>query len=174
MYAALARAVLDGAHRDRAAADVEKLRRVHPRASRDELSRRLIRRAALRCALAGAVWTGPGAFFGALPFGADLAYQILALNRLVLALSALYSGEPSIRDRTAGVGSGLAAGVGAEVLRQGIVRLLREALGRRPGARAVAGALAGGAVGYATAMAIGNLSRDVFSGRFGRRPLRSR
>lgn len=165
MYAALARAIVDGTDRKRAAAEISKLRQSHPRASRDELARRLIRRTALRCAAAGALWTGPAAFFGAMPFGADLAYQVLAVNRLVLALAALYDGDPSAANRAAGVGAGLAAGVSAEVLRQGIVRLLRRMLERRPGARAAAGALAGGLVGYGTAIATGNLAREVFAGR---------
>ena len=89
MYAALARAVLDEAGAAaRSAPEVERLRTRHPRASRDELAERLIRRAALQCAAAGALLTGPAAFFGAMPFGADLAWQVVALNRLVLGLSA--------------------------------------------------------------------------------------
>jgi hypothetical protein len=165
MYAALARAVLDGTDRERAQAEVDKLREHHPRASRDELARRLIRKTALQCAAAGGLWTGPAAFFGAMPFGVDLAYQIVALNRLVLALAALYGADRSAGDRATGVAAGLTAGVSAEVLRQGIVRLLRQTLARRPGARAVTGALAGGLLGYGTAIAIGNFARELFSRR---------
>ncbi|HKD16273.1 MAG TPA: hypothetical protein VKG23_00290, partial [Thermoanaerobaculia bacterium] len=81
MYAALTKAILDDGNRERAGRDLERLRERHPRASRDELATRVIRRAALQCAVAGGVLAGPAAFFGAVPFGADLAYQALVLNR---------------------------------------------------------------------------------------------
>jgi hypothetical protein len=173
MYAALARAVWNGVDSGQAAAEVEKLRHRHPRASRDELARRLIRRTALQCGVAGLAWTGPAAFFGAMPPGPDLGYQVVALNRLILALAAIYRSSASGRDRAAGAGAGLAAGLAADLLRRGFVSLLRKSLPRRPGTRALAGGLAGGALAYATALAVGNLARDVFAGgtrfRLGRR-----
>jgi hypothetical protein len=173
MYAALARAVWDGVDSDQAAAEIAKLRLRHPRASRDELARRLIRRTALQCGAAGLAWTGPAAFFGSMPAGPDLGFQVVALNRLILALAAIYRNPASGRDRAAGVGAGLAAGLAADLLRRGFVSLLRKSLPRRPGTRAVAGALAGGALAYGTALAVGNLARDLFAGggrlRLGRR-----
>ncbi len=165
MYAALARAVLGEADRGRAALDVERLRRRYPRASRDEIGRRLVRRAALQCASAGALLTGPAAFFGAMPINAGLAYQVVALNRLVLALATLYGKPPSEKDRAAGIAASAAAGLSSEVLRQGLVRLLRKLIRRRLGARSVVGALAGGALGYGTALAVGSFARDSFRGR---------
>ena len=165
MYATLARAVLDGTDRGRAQAALDKMRERHPRASRDEIARRLIRKTAFRCAAAGGLWTAPAAFFGSTPFGVDLAYQVVALNRLILALAALYGADRTPGDRATGVAAGLTAGVSAEVLRQGVVRLLRQTLARRPAARAVTGALAGGLLGYGTAMAIGNFARELFAGR---------
>jgi hypothetical protein len=165
MYAALARAVLDETASDQAAARVAKLRERHPRASREQLARRLIHRTALQCGAAGFLWTGPAAFFGAMPFGPDLGYQVVALNRLVLALSAIYRSGSFGRDKAAGVAAGLGAGVAADLLRQGIVRLLKRSLPRRPGARALAGGLAGGVLGYGTAVAVGNLARDVLAGK---------
>src|SRR5271154_4762259 len=103
MYAALAKAILDDTSRLRAGKDVARLRQRHPRASRDELSSRLIRRAAFQCAAAGGLLAGPAAFFGAMPFGADLAYQAVTLNRLVLSLAAIY-GEPADgRSRATGI-----------------------------------------------------------------------
>jgi hypothetical protein len=165
VYTALARAVLDETDRERVAEEVRRLRRRHPKASRDELAGRLIRKAALRCAAASGILTGPAAFFGAMPFGADLAYQAVALNRLVLSLAALYGHAPSGRDRAAGIGAGAGAGVASELLRQGVVHLLRRAFPRRPGLRTVAGALVGGALGYGAAMAIGRFAQDVFRGR---------
>ncbi len=123
MYAALARAVLDetGARPRRRTSSGS---RRHPRASRDELAERLIRRTALQCAGAGALLTGPAAFFGAMPFGADLAWQVVALNRLVLGLAALYGRAPSARDRAAGVAAAAGAGI----------RIGGDPAGARPGA----------------------------------------
>ena len=170
MYAALARAVLDESNRQRAGMEVERLRERYPRASRDELASRVIRRAAVQCAAAGALLAGPAAFFGAVPFGADFAYQAVCLNRMVLAVAAIYR-EDDARSRAGGVLGGVAAGLGSELLRQGLVRALRGALPRRPGVRTAVGAVAGGALGYSAAMAVGRLARDAFGGgrRFGRR-----
>ena len=166
MYAALARAVLDETNAGRAAEDVERLRRRHPRASRDELAGRLIRRASLQCASAGALLTGPASFFGSMPFGADLAWQVVALNRLVLSLAAVYGRRPTGRDRMVGVAAAAGAGLSSEALRQGLVRVLRRIAPRSSAARTVLGAMAGGALGYFAAVAIGGWARDQFrSGR---------
>jgi hypothetical protein len=165
MYEALARGVLDEANREEVASRVEHLRRRYPRASRDALARRLVRRTALQCAATGALLAGPAAYFGAIPFGSGLAQQISALNRLVLALAALYGRPTSGKDRVAGVSAGVAAGLSSEILRQGIVRLLREAFPRRPGARTFVGAVIGGVLGYGAALAIGGLAQEVFRGR---------
>jgi hypothetical protein len=170
VYASIARAVLDESHRQRAGMEVERLRERYPKASRDELADKVIRRAAVQCAAAGALLAGPAAFFGAMPFGADLAYEAIWLNRMVLALAAIYR-EDDVRSRAGGVLGGVAAGLGSEVLRQGLVRALREALPRRPGVRTAIGAVAGGALGFAAAMAVGRFAQDAFGGRrrlFGR------
>ena len=63
------------------------------------------------------------------------------------------------------MGAGLAAGLGSELLRQGLVRVLRRALPRRAGARTVTGIVAGGVLGYGTALAIGRFAQGVFRGR---------
>jgi hypothetical protein len=161
MYAALAKAILDGGEPARAAGRIERIRRRHPRASRDEIAGRLIRRTALECAGAGALLTGPAAFFGAAPFGADLVYQAAALNRLILALSELYRADTETPGGRAASGiAGAAAAVSAEMLRQGLVRLLRELLPRRGAARGVAGALAGAALGYGAALAVGRFAGE--------------
>jgi len=165
MYAALARAVLDETQGAAVAERVERLKRRHPRASRDELASRLIRSAALRCGAAGLVWSGPAAFFGSMPLGPDLGFQVAVLNRLILSLAAVYRRDASARDRAAGIATGVGAGLAADALRRGIVALLSRALPKRPGARAVAGGIAGGALACATTFAIGNLARDTFSGR---------
>jgi len=161
MYAALARAVLDETGARRAVSEVERLRTRHPRASKDELAERLIRRAALQCAAAGALLTGPAAFFGAMPFGADLAWQVVALNRLVLGLSAVYARSPSAAERAAGVAAAAGVGVGSEILRQGLVRMLRRVAPRRSAARTGLGAVAGGILGYSAAIAIGRFAKQT-------------
>ena len=165
MYAALTKAILDDGNRERAGRDLERLRERHPRASRDELATRVIRRAALQCAAAGGVLAGPAAFFGAVPFGADLAYQALVLNRMVLTLARLYGADGSAPARLSGAAGGLAAGLGSELFRQALVRTLRSALPRRPGLRTAAGAIAGGILGYAAGLAVGRLARDTFADR---------
>lgn len=171
MYAALTRAVLDDGGRERAAADLDRLRRRYPRASRDELADRLIRKTAMQCGAASLLWTGPASFFGAMPQGPDLGYQVVALNRLVHSLAALYRRGPSGRDGAIGVAAGVGASVAADFLRRGIVQSLRRSLPSRPGARTLAGCFAGAALGYGTALLIGQLARDAFAGR-GARGLR--
>jgi hypothetical protein len=165
VYAALAKAILDDANRERAGRDLARLRERHPKASRDELAGRIIRRGALQCAAAGGLLAGPAAFFGAMPFGADLAYQAVVLNRMVLALARLYGADGSTPARLTGAVGGLAAGLGSELFRQALVRTLRSALPRRPGFRTALGAIAGGVVGYAAGIAVGRLARDTFGGR---------
>ncbi|HTR04430.1 MAG TPA: hypothetical protein VMN82_14660 [Thermoanaerobaculia bacterium] len=164
MYAALAKAVLDETHRERAGLEVRRLRERYPRASREELASRVIRHAALQCAAAGGLLAGPAAFFGAVPFGADLAYQAVTLNRMVLALAALYGAEKGGRARATGIAGGLAAGLGSEIGRQALVRVLRGALPRRSGTRTILGGLLGGAFGYAAAVAVGRYAREAFGG----------
>jgi hypothetical protein len=165
MYAALARAVLDETQGAAVAERVERLKQRHPRASRDELASRLIRSAALQCGAAGLAWSGPAAFFGSMPLGPDLGFQVAVLNRLILALAAVYRSDTAAKDRVAAIATGVGAGVAADSLRRGVVALLSRALPKRPGARALAGGLAGGALAYATAVAVGKLARDVFAAR---------
>ena len=164
MYAALARAVLDDTGRNRAAFRVERLRRLHPRESTERLAARVIRRAAMECGSGGALMTGTAAFFGAKPFGAGLTWQLLALNRLVLALGVLYRDDASGQGRMKGMAAGVAAGLSAEILRQALVPLLGRVLPRRSGARSVAGALAGAALGYGAALAVGRVTQDALRG----------
>lgn len=167
MDASLARAVLHEADRDRVAARIEALRRRHPRASREELAERLIRSTAVRCGAAGLAWSGPAAFFGSMPLGPDLGFQIAALNRMLLGLAVIDRSDASGKDRAAGLATGIAAGFAADFLRRGLVALLSRSLPRKPGVRAVAGGLVGAALGYGTALAVGSLARDVLGRRTG-------
>jgi hypothetical protein len=164
VYASLARAVLDDRDREAASAHVERLRARFPRASRDALARHVVRRAARRCAAAGVLWTGTASFFGSPAPGANLGYQVVELNRLVLALAAIYRRPGAVGERAAAAAAGLASGVSSELLHQGIVRILRGGMKRQPGARTFVGAVAGGVIGYAAAHAVGRLARDLFRG----------
>lgn len=167
MYAALARAALAETERDKVVTRIQQLRRRHPRASKEELANRLIHSTARQCAAAGLAWSSPAAFFGSMPTGPDLAFQILALNRLVLGLAALYRSEASGRDRVMGVASGLGAGLAADQLRRLIVAGLSRAFPRRPGARAVAGGLLCGALFYGMATAVGQVALELLADRGG-------
>src|SRR5262249_24059273 len=113
---------------------------------------------------AAALLTGPAAFFGSMPFGADLAWQVVVLNRMVLSLAALYGRVPSTAERAAALGAAAGASAGSDVLRRGLVRLLRGAAPGRGGARRVAGGLAGGALGYGAAIAVGRFAQKQFRG----------
>jgi hypothetical protein len=107
-----------------------------------------------------------------MPFGADLSWQVMALNRLVLSLAALYGRRTSGQDRMAGVAAAAGAGLASEALRQGLVRLLRRIAPRSSSARTAVGLLAGGALGYFAAVAIGGWASEQF--RAGRIPARLR
>ena len=160
MYAALARAVLDeagpGARRagGRAAA-ASAIRAPRATSSRGASSAR--RRCSAR--RPRALLTGPAAFFGSMPFGADLALPGRRAEPAGPVAGRALRQRPSRtrprgRDRRAAAGAGLAA----ELLRQGLVHAAApRSLPKRPGLRTVAGALAGGALGYGAAVAIGRL-----------------
>ena len=91
---------------------------------------------------------------------------MVALNRLVLALAALYGADRTPGDRAARCGRGpdRAASAPKSCARGSCACCARRwRAGQR--ARAVTGALAGGLLGYGTAMAIGNFARELFAGR---------
>ena len=112
------------------------------------------------------------AFFGAIPFGADLVYQAAALNRLILALSELY-GSPAggPKERAIAGAAGAGAALSAELVRQGLVRVLRGALPNRSSARGVAGALVGAALGYGAALTVGHFASEQLRSSRWRLPL---
>ena len=102
-----------------------------------------------------------------MPFGADLACQVVALNRLVLALAAVYGDPESGRARTAGVAARPGRpGSGPSRCARASCACCAGAAPRRSGrARTVAGALAGGALGYAAALAVGRFAQSISSAR---------
>ncbi len=157
MYAALARFVLTGADHDKIAEQVRKLRERHPGASRQELAERLIRQTALRGALIGAVTSAPPGLFSVIPLAADVSYQVLALNRLVLAIAQIYGRPTSPIERAGAVAASVALEGGAEFVRRSIVKGVARSLRRRRVVRLIPifGALLGGVASYVTANAVG-------------------
>ena len=114
---ALARPILAEADRGRARRRRNACAGV-PAGSKDEIGRRMVRRAAFQCASAGALLTGAGRVLR-VDAGPDrLAQPDPLLNRLVLASRPFMPPPARVRtDRRARRGS--AAGLGPEVLRQG-------------------------------------------------------
>lgn len=167
MYGSLARAVLTAADETAAVRRVERLRERHPGLSRDELTDRLIRHTAWRCAAVGALTGAPAAWLGRAPVAADLPFQVLALARLALGIAAIYRRRPDLTERGIGAAAGLTLSAGTGALRAGAVKLARQALGRRrsSGAAPVLGALIGGGLAYGAVVAFGRAARDHYRGR---------
>src|SRR6266545_1900297 len=99
MYESLAASALSPEDPERVVETVSRLRRNHPKLSREELARKLTARTALACAAVGAV-------------GANTAFQALALDRLLLSIARV-SGRPasSLERAGAAAASLLAAGI---------------------------------------------------------------
>ena len=167
MYGSIARAVLTSADEAAAVRRVERLRERHPGLSRDELTDRLIRQTAWRCAAVGALTGAPAAWLGAAPVAADLSFQVLALARLALGIAAVYRRRPDFSERGLGAAAGLALSAGTGAVRAGALKLARQALGRRrsSGAAPVLGALIGGGLAYGAVVAFGRAARDHYRGR---------
>lgn len=167
MYGSLAHAVLTSADEAAAVRRVERLRERHPGLSRDQLTERLIRQTAWRCAAVGALTGAPAAWLGTAPVAADLPFQVLALARLALGIAAIYRRRPDLAERGFGAAAGLTLSAGTGALRAGAVKLARQALGRRrsSGAAPVLGALIGGGLAYGAVVVFGRAARDHYRGR---------
>ncbi len=161
MYAALARSVLSDDGSGRAVEDVRKISERHPNLSADELARKLIRRAALRCTAVAAITSAPVGWLCTVPLAADLSYQVSSLNRLALSVAHAHRRRAAGPERAlAAAGSLLVAGA-AHWLRRGALNLARRSLSRRaPRLLPVVAALVGGALSYAAARTIGGAAQD--------------
>src|SRR5262249_42560231 len=153
MYEALTAAALSPEDPEQVVETVGRMRRDHPRLSREELASKLAARAALPCAAVGAA-------------GGHPAVQALAFARLLVAI-ARASGRPasSLERAAAAAASVLAAGA-AEGARRQLLRVTRRLPDQRsPLLPAIAGVLAGGAVAYGAARLLGLAGRAyVFGG----------
>jgi len=166
MYVALARTVWTDHEKDTVAEEVRRFRLRHPGLSNDKLVEKLIQKTALRCAAVGAIASAPPAFLSFLPLAADYAYQVLALNRLVLTIARIY-GIPTTREqRGASVAASLALGGGTEFLRRSAVSMIQRALRRRAASRLIPffGAVVGGAFNYTSILAVGKQAQEYYRG----------
>src|SRR5437870_2387656 len=89
MIGQLALVLLSGKDSERALQEVRDLKRRHPRFSDADLSGRLVRRAAARCALAAAAASAPAGLASGVPPAADFTYQMRVFHGLVLQLAEL-------------------------------------------------------------------------------------
>jgi uncharacterized protein (DUF697 family) len=156
---------------DKLRRDVDALKAAAPDFEPHEHAQTLVRRAAFRCAAAGAVSGLPGGLLAIGTLGADLAYLVYQQFRLILGIATLYGHEPSQRERftealsclayASGVGigkQGIAAALGSATLEGGAVA---ERIGTRFAQERLAkfvpfvGALSGGALNWWSVRAAG-------------------
>lgn len=158
----LARTLLADEDPEQVIREVRKIRLRHPDLSDDELAEKMIRRAAVACAVMGAVASAPAGFLLSFSPAADLSYQALRLHRLVLSIARSYSGRPTTSlERGMTVAGSLAVSATTGWLRRAILRAARRPLSRRaPGLLPLASALIGGALSYAAARGVGAAARD--------------
>jgi hypothetical protein len=152
VYEALAGAALSAEDPERVVESVARLRRRHPKLSREDLAGKLTARAALACAAVGAV-AGP------------VSFQALALDRLFLSIARVSGRPASPLERAAGAVASLLVAGAAEGLRRQAVRATRR-LPERPSTvlPALAGALVGAVVGGAAAALAGQAARQYIFG----------
>lgn len=120
----LFRSVFEDIDTDKLKKEIEDLRTGAPTFEPAQHSRMLARRAAIRCAAAGAVTGLPTGFAALGTFGADLAYLVYQQFRLILGIAIVYGHEPSSRERFAEALSCLAYASGVGAGKQGIAAML--------------------------------------------------
>lgn len=161
MYDALARSVLFEEDPERVARDVAEMRERNPRLSREEISQKLIRRAAIRAAAVGALASAPAGWMPGLPAAADFPYQVLAMNRLARSVALALRRPTSGVERAAAAVASLAAVGTAGWLRGRAIARARRFLGpRAPRLSPFAGALIGAALSAAVTAALGKAAHD--------------
>ena len=153
MYESLAAAAFSPEDPEHVVETVGRLKRRNPDLSRDELASKLAGRTALLCGAIGAL-------------GEHVAFQALALDRMLLAIARV-SGRPAspIERAGAAAASVIAAGM-AEGVRRAALRTSRILPARQsPLLPPVASVLAAGAVTYGAARLLGLAARRYFFGR---------
>lgn len=164
MYVALARTIWTDVDKDKISEDVRKFRRRHGGLSDDELVNKLIQQTAFRCGAVGAVASAPPGFLAMVPLAADFAYQVLALNRLVLTIARIYRRPTTRSQRGGAVAVSFAAGGGAEFLRRAAVKAAQRTLRRRALSRMIpfVGALVGSVMSYGAVVVIGRQAQEYY------------
>src|SRR5207245_7310200 len=107
--------------------DVNTLQATSPDFERADQAKALVRRAAIRCAAAGAVTGLPSGLLALGSLGADLAYLIFQQFRLIIGIATIYGHEPSHRERFNEALSCLAYASGVGLGKQGIATVLESA-----------------------------------------------
>ena len=153
MYEALTVAALSPEDPEHVVETVSRVRRRHPRLSREDLASRLTARAALTCGTVGAA-------------GGHVAFQALLLDRLLLSIARV-SGRPASPVERAGAAAAsvLGAGILEGVRRQALRATRRLPADRSPLLPALAGVVAGGVLAWGAAHLAGLAGRAyVFGG----------
>lgn len=151
--------------------EVAEMERRNPGWEPRDLALLLSRRAALRCAAAGAMTGLPSGLIAVATLGADLAYLVFQQFRLVLGIATVYGHEPTARERFTDALACVAYGSGIGLGKQGMAAVLETArsqgavLADRIGSRLFAdrlgrlvpfvGAVSGGAVNFLLIRAVG-------------------
>jgi hypothetical protein len=175
------RAMFEEIDTDKIRREVESLRANAPEYQPAEHARMLARRAALRCAAAGAVTGLPSGLIAMGTLGADLAYLMYQQFRLILGIAAVYGHEPSGRERFAEALSCLAYSSGVGIGKQGVATLLEAAtleggaVAEKIGTRFMrdrltkmvpfVGAISGGALNYAAVRAVARSAIRYYESR---------
>jgi EcsC family protein len=166
---------------DKVRAEVTAIRAGAPETERVEHARQLSRRAAIRCAAAGAVTGLPSGVFAIGALGADLSYLMFQQFRLIVAIATIYGHEPNGRERFTEAMSCLAYASGVGIGKHGIGTLLESAtveggvIAEKIGTRFVrerlakvipfVGALSGGALNYWSVRAVGRAAIRYYESR---------
>jgi hypothetical protein len=170
MLEELFRSMFEDIDTDKLKKEVDELRTSAPAFEPAQHARVLARRAAIRCAAAGAVTGLPTGLAALGTLGADLAYLVYQQFRLILGIAIIYGHEPSARERFAEALSCLAYASGVGVGKQGIATMLGAAtveggiIAEKIGTRALrerltkfipfVGVVSGGALNYVAVSAV--------------------
>ena len=150
---------------DKLRAEVDALREAAPDFAAKQHARTLARRAAIRCAAAGAVTGLPLGVAAIGTLGADLAYLMYQQFRLIVGIAAIYGHDLSNRERFSEALSSLAYVTGVGAGKQGIALLGSAGMIEKLSTRAFresltklipfVGIISGGALNYASVYAVG-------------------
>lgn len=177
----LFRAMFEEIDTDKISREVAKLKATTPEFSPRQHARSIVRRAALRCAAAGAVTGIPAGPLAIGTLSADLAYLVYQQFRVILGIATIYGHEPSSRERfsealsclafSSGIGigkQGLATVLGSVAIEGGLIaekigtRFVRDRIARFV---PVVGVLTGGALNYAAVYAVSRSAIRYYEAR---------